>query len=137
MPHSLPKTPKLEPRDYNLREIGELSESVLRVLSSIGAARNRFDLASDEALIFLAIGQLGMKSSPFELRLRAVPITAIAELLSIPRETVRRKCLRLTEIDLIVPTNRGLLIRNISEWMSVAELFQKGASNRESGNPVQ
>ena len=90
MPQSLPETPDPEPSDYSLREIGELSESVLRVLSSIGAARNRFDLASDEALIFLAIGQLGMNSSDFELRLRAVPITAIAELLSIPRETVRR-----------------------------------------------
>jgi hypothetical protein len=137
MPQSLPETPDLEPKDYSLREIGELSESVLRVLSSIGAARNRFDLASDEALIFLAIGQIGMNSSDFELRLRAVPITAIAELLSIPRETVRRKCRRLTEIDLVVLTSRGLLIRNISEWMKVAELFQKETSKHKSSGRVQ
>ena len=137
MPQSLPETPDPEPSDYSLREIGELSESVLRVLSSIGAARNRFDLASDEALIFLAIGQLGMNSSDFELRLRAVPITAIAELLSIPRETVRRKCRRLTEIDLVLLTSRGLLIRNISEWMKVAELFQKETSKQKSHGRVQ
>ncbi|MDI9848871.1 hypothetical protein QM467_12460 [Rhodoblastus sp. 17X3] len=102
-------------------EANAISQRLMQMLQSIGGARTRLLLASDEALIFLALGQMGLSVCKFGVAIQPVAGVAIAELLKIPKETVRRKVARLVQLDLVTATPRGHVIKNFDEWRQLAE----------------
>ncbi len=101
-------------------DLEALSGKVNRMLSAFGTARLRRGLTADEVLIFLAAGQLSIM--PGELAQAAKPVTyvAISYLLNIPKETVRRKALRLIELGFVESTSQGITVADINSWYSFA-----------------
>lgn len=94
-------------------------------LRAVGHARKQHGLAADEVLIFLALGQLGLRSSSESKTVWPVTCHEISELLQIPRETVRRKAARLIENDLVAVTGRGFLLKNIERWQKFVALLSE------------
>ncbi len=97
-----------------------LSGKINQMLSAFGSARLRRGLTADEALIFLAAGQLSL--APEEAVQASKPVTyvAISYLLSIPKETVRRKALHLAELGLVDCTPQGITMADRDGWLSFA-----------------
>jgi hypothetical protein len=94
------------------------------MLRAFGLARRARRMTSDDALIFLASGRLGLSLSEAGLAIRPVTCQEVSTLLKIPRETVRRKATRLAEIDLVTVTSSGMLVKNVVEWLRLAESFK-------------
>ena len=90
-------------------------------MRAVGRTRIRWRLVPDEALIFLALGQLGLSNTSVGLTIKPVFCHDIADLLKIPKETVRRKVSRLVDLELAAPTIGGVLIKNVDEWRRLAE----------------
>jgi hypothetical protein len=97
--------------------------SLAKLLRTFGAMRLRRDLTADEALIFLALGYLGV--SQVDGCVRAMPVACldVSDLLRIPRETVRRKVARLAKKDLVSITSHGVFVENIAEWRRLSDDF--------------
>ncbi|MGO9941317.1 MAG: hypothetical protein ACLPIC_00860 [Rhodoblastus sp.] len=106
-------------------EIIEISERLEKVLRAVGAARARRQLTVEEAFIFLAIGFLGISNSRSGVAITVVSCIDIAEVLKIPRETVRRKVVNLVEMQLVSMTTRGMILEAVDEWRALAaEILQ-------------
>jgi len=93
---------------------------VERLLSGFSLARGRHNLTAEDVLVFLAIGQLGIVKSGAILTLRPIAYAEVSALLQIPKETIRRKATRLIEMDMIYLTSRGVIVKNVEEWSSLA-----------------
>lgn len=101
----------------------ELAATCLRVekvLLAFGRMRSDRDLTSEDVVIFLATGQLGLAPSALGVSVRPVTNFDISELLKIPKETVRRKTARLVKLNLLTATTRGVKLKNVDEWRSLA-----------------
>ncbi len=109
-------------------EVSALSQRVGKILRSFGHARRRDHMSADEVLIFLALGHLGQTASSIGVSIRPVTNLDLAEMLHIPKETVRRKISRLVEMQLAEATTRGVLIRDQEEWRRLAESITVVAS---------
>jgi hypothetical protein len=102
-------------------ELSALSQRVGKVLRAFGKARELDQMTADEALIFLALGHLGQTATSTGVAIRPVTCLDLAELLNIPKETVRRKVARLVDMQLVTSTTRGVLMENDVEWRRLAE----------------
>jgi hypothetical protein len=102
-------------------EVNALSQRVGKVLRALGAARGSERLTADEVLIFLALGHLGQSAASNSVFIRPVTCIDLADVLNIPKETVRRKVARLVELQLAEATTRGILLQNQEEWRRLAE----------------
>jgi hypothetical protein len=98
-----------------------LSQRVDKVLRLFGRARAADGMTADEVLIFLALGHLDKVVTSKWGETRPVTCLDLAELLNIPKETVRRRVARLVELDLATLTKRGALMKNGNEWRKIAE----------------
>lgn len=104
-----------------ISEVIAISERLEKVLRAVGAARARRQLTVEEAFIFLAVGFLGISNSRSGVAITVVSCIDIAEILKIPRETVRRKIATLVEMGLVSMTTRGVLLVGLDEWRVLAE----------------
>jgi hypothetical protein len=102
-------------------EIVAMSDRLEKILRALTDARQRLTVTADEALIFLALGQLGLAPSSVGFMIKPVTCSDISDLLKMPKESVRRKAAHLVEIDLAAHTTRGILIKNVDEWCGLAE----------------
>ncbi len=100
--------------------VSERLDTLLRVFSDM---RERQKLTSDEIMIFLAVGRLGIAATPQGVTMRPVTCLDISQLLKIPTETVRRKAVRLEKIHFVRRTTRGIAIQNLDEWRRLAEML--------------
>jgi hypothetical protein len=98
-----------------------LSQRVGKVLRAFGETRARHRMTADEVLIFLALGHLGLVPNSHGVALRPITCLDLADILNIPKETVRRKVARLAELELVETTTRGAIIQNHEEWRRLAE----------------
>jgi hypothetical protein len=101
--------------------VNVIEERLGKLFHAIGDARVQRKLIAEEALIFLAIGYLGLIPSASGITIKPITGLDISELLKIPRETVRRRVARLAEMNLISVTPRGVLIDDLEEWRVLAE----------------
>jgi hypothetical protein len=91
-------------------------EKVAQLLRLFSSARKRPGLSSDEVLIFIAIGYLSMSVSKDIVLMRAVKLLDISRMLGIPKETVRRKTVRLVDVDYVSISRNGVFIKEIEMW---------------------
>ncbi|WP_148213049.1 hypothetical protein [Methylocella silvestris] len=99
-----------------------LLESLGRFLRAIGEARARRRLTVEEALIFLAVGYLGISEAKSGIvTIRPVSCVDIAAILEIPRETVRRKAIALAETKVVSMSARGIIIVELDQWREFVE----------------
>jgi len=78
-------------------------------------------MTPDEVLIFLALGHLEQARTSKWGETRPVTCLDLAELLNIPKETVRRRVASLVELELATLTTRGVVMKNGNEWRNIAE----------------
>lgn len=101
--------PLMEPLDVN-------HENLARILGAASAAR-RCRMSIEEAFIFMAIGHLGVTRTRSGFAIKPVPCADIAQLLDMPRETVRRKAMRLVVLGLVSKGFKGVAIDSIEDWL--------------------
>jgi hypothetical protein len=83
--------------------------------------RKRLGLTPDELLIFFAIGYLGTKITASTIQVIPIGIIDVSALLGIPKETVRRKTMRLVDLDYVQTTPKGVLVKEIKVWCQMLE----------------
>jgi DNA-binding MarR family transcriptional regulator len=103
-------------------EIGARSHRLGALLRAFGETRAVRKLTCDEALIFLALGHLGIRATSAGVVIRPVIGADLAALLRIPRETVRRKLAKLEALGLVAATSRGVLLRDDGAWRRMVEM---------------
>ena len=87
--------------------------------------RARHNLDYDELIIFFALGRLNFDPSQAPMRfVKPTNIVSLAEFVSIPRETLRRKLVRLEEKDLVQRTSYGFVVKDLSLWRRISEIGQ-------------
>ncbi|MBV5265677.1 helix-turn-helix domain-containing protein [Pinisolibacter aquiterrae] len=91
------------------------------VLRAMASARKERGLTSEEVLIFLAVGHLGLDGDGGLARVTPRTHGEIAAFLGIPRETVRRKIARLTDRGLTETTPHGVIVEDYAAWMALAK----------------
>jgi hypothetical protein len=106
-------------------DFAALSGKINRMLSAFGSARLKRGLTADEVLIYLAAGQLSFASEEPVPTAKPVTYVAISYLLSIPKETVRRKAMHLIELGLVESTPNGIMVSNLNDWRGCASSVVK------------
>jgi hypothetical protein len=96
-------------------------ELVARFLRGFSSARKRSGLTADEVLIFFAIGHLSASALRDIVLVRPVKLVDVAVMLNIPKETVRRKSMRLVDIDYVSMSREGVRIRQLDVWIRMFE----------------
>jgi hypothetical protein len=111
-----------------LSEITIPRRNIRSFLSALDRFRTDHDLTIDEAIIFMAIGDLNMaaRQSDF-LTMRPTSMTAIAYQLDVPRETVRRKVKTLLSKGLIRARGRELYLEDLKLWMAIGDQLSDSA----------
>lgn len=115
-----------EPGGASRTDFDALADDVDRLLRVFGRARARDGFTADDTLVFLALGWLGRSATRGGMAFRPVTCVDLAELLAIPRETVRRKMARLVDLNLAEMTRRGAMIVNDEKWLALAEPLKVG-----------
>jgi hypothetical protein len=115
----------------SLREPSDLYQKQARVLQSreriaqllrvFASPRKRLGLAPDELLIFFAIGYLGTKLSNGTIQVLPIGMIDVATLLGIPKETVRRKILRLVQLEYVSCSPKGVFVKEVRVWCQMIE----------------
>jgi len=96
-----------------------------RVFNSLKA---RHGLEFEDIIIFFALGRLNFDPTQGAMMLvKPTNVVSLAEFLVIPRETLRRKLLRLEEKDLVQRTSYGFIVKDMTMWRRLAELPQTAA----------
>lgn len=102
---------------FDRRAIVAASRATGRLLRGASLARSRDGLAAEDLLIFLAIGHLGIDASGEIPRMTPCTYLEIAEFLSVPRETVRRKVGRLCDRGFTRCGPGGIVVHDIDAWL--------------------
>lgn len=97
-------------------------KNIRAFLSALDRFRTDHDLTIDEAVIFMAIGDLNLSSRNSDvLMMRPTNMTAIAYQLDIPRETVRRKVKTLLGKGLVRARGREIYMEDIKPWIAIGD----------------
>ncbi|WP_426409680.1 hypothetical protein [Bradyrhizobium ganzhouense] len=96
-------------------------EKIARLLRLFSSPRKRLGLTPDELLIFFAIGYLGTRITGSTIQVIPIGIIDVSALLGIPKETVRRKTIRLVDLDYVQTTPKGVLVKEIKVWCQMLE----------------
>lgn len=104
-------------------ELASLARYAARIFKLMSSLKGRHGLEFDEILIFFALGRLNFDQQPGNLMfVKPANIVSISDFMEIPRETLRRKLLRLEEKDLVQRTSYGFVVKDVATWRRVGEL---------------
>ncbi len=97
-----------------------------RFFRTVSSIRSRFGLDLDDVLIFFGLGRLNFDPNQGAMMLvKPANIVSLSEFLDIPRETLRRKLLRLEEKDLVQRTSYGFVVKDMRVWRRIADVADK------------
>jgi len=99
----------------------EKREKIARLLRAFSSPRKRLGLTPDELLIFFAIGYLSTTMSNGAIHVIPIGMIDVAALLGIPKETVRRKTMRLVDLEYVGSTPKGVFIKQVTVWCQMLE----------------
>lgn len=103
-------------------------EKVAQFLGMFSSNRRRAGLTSDETLVFLAIGYLSASASKNHLMMKPVSYSEVAALLAMPKETARRKSIRLLDLDYVENTPKGIIVKRLDAW---CQMFERAFADTE------
>jgi hypothetical protein len=104
-------------------ELASLARYAAKVFKLLGSLRGHHGIDFDEVLIFLALGRLNFDQSPGNLMfVKPANIVSLSDFMEIPRETLRRKLLRLEEKDMVQRTSYGFVVKDLESWKRIAEI---------------
>ncbi len=105
--------------------MARFASRLFRVFNSL---KSRHGIEFDEILIFFALGRLNYDPGQSNVMyVKPANIVSLAEFLDIPRETLRRKLVRLEEKDLVQRTSYGFVVKDMAVWRRLGEIAQQGA----------
>lgn len=96
-------------------------EKIARLLRLFSSPRKRLGLTPDELLIFFAIGYLSTTLSNGAIRVTPINLIDVSAFLGIPKETVRRKNMRLVDIEYVGSTPKGVFVKDVGVWCQMLE----------------
>lgn len=107
----------------NCRDASALCQrdKIAQIIGVFSSARKRSVLTADEVVIFLAIGHLSVSVINDVIVTRPVGLAEVALLLGIPKETVRRKMLRLAVVEYVGCSPKGIAITKLDTWCRMFE----------------
>ena len=106
-----------KPQDMTL-----VRKNIRSFLSALDRFRTDHELTIDEAIIFMAIGDLNLSTRSHDyLMMRPTNMTAIAYQLDVPRETVRRKVKTLLGKGLIRKRGREIYLEDVKTWSDIGD----------------
>jgi len=109
---------------HNLQDMALTRKNIRSFLTALDHFRTQHDLSIDEAIIFIAIGDLNFSSKNSDyLMMRPTNMTGIAYQLDVPRETVRRKVKTLLSKGLIRTRGREIYLENVKAWSDIGAQF--------------
>jgi hypothetical protein len=91
-------------------------EKIARLLRLFSSPRKRLGLTPEELLIFFAIGYLGTTIVNDAIHVIPVGMIDVSSLLGIPKETVRRKTIRLVDLEYVETTPKGVFVKEVKIW---------------------
>jgi len=91
-------------------------ERIARLLRLFSSPRKRLGLTPDELLVFFAIGYLGTTIANGAIKVVPIGLIDVSSLLGIPKETVRRKTMRLVDLEYVESTPKGVLVKELKLW---------------------
>lgn len=108
-------------------DIGHVMASSARFASRffrvINSLKIRFGVEFDEIIIFFGLGRLNFDPSQEQMMpVKPVNILSLSDFLIIPRETLRRKLLRLEEKELVMRTSYGYVVKDVASWRRLADV---------------
>ncbi len=104
-------------------ELAGLARYTAKMFKLLGTLRSQHDLDFDEVLIFFALGRLNFDQAPGQLMfIKPANIVSLSDFLDIPRETLRRKLLRLEEKELVQRTSYGFVVKDLESWKRISEM---------------
>jgi DNA-binding MarR family transcriptional regulator len=106
-------------------ELATLSRYAAKMFKLMSSLRARHGIEFDELLIFFALGRLNFDQQPGNLMfVKPANIVSLSDFMDIPRETLRRKLLRLEEKELVQRTSYGFVVKDLASWKRISELSQ-------------
>jgi hypothetical protein len=106
-------------------ELASLARYTAKMFKLMSSLRGRYGMDFDEVLIFFALGRLNFDQAPGNLMfVKPANIVSLSEFMEIPRETLRRKLLRLEEKELVQRTSYGFVVKDLASWKRIAEISQ-------------
>ena len=114
----------------DIKLIGYLLRKTEPVVTLTRKLRDRYGLNLEEAIIYLAVGQLSISVDGSVPCLRPVSHIELATYLAVPRETVRRKAHRLTDQKMLLRVPHGLFLKDVQLWIQISKLLLEGESNQ-------
>lgn len=94
-----------------------------RLFRLLGNLRARHNVDLEEIVIYFAVGSLTIDLSQGSMvMIRPTNIASLSEFLGIPRETLRRKLLRLEERELLQRSSSGFLVKDMAVWRRLADI---------------
>ena len=88
-----------------------------RLFRLMAVLRSRHGIELDEIVVYFAVGSLTFDPSQGSMvMLRPTNIASLSEFLGIPRETLRRKLLRLEEKELVQRSSSGFVVKDLAVW---------------------
>jgi hypothetical protein len=96
-------------------------DKIARLLRVFSSPRKRLGLTPDELLIFFGIGYLGTRIVNPAIQVVPISIIEVSALLGIPKETVRRKIMRLVDLNYVESTPKGILVKDVKVWCQMLE----------------
>jgi hypothetical protein len=104
-------------------ELASLARYAAKIFKLLGSLRGHHGIDFDEVLIFIALGRLNFDQSPGNLIfVKPVNIVSLSDFMEIPRETLRRKLLRLEEKELVQRTSYGFVVKDLDSWKRISEI---------------
>jgi hypothetical protein len=110
-----------------MEDIGKSLPELLKFLTAIGSLRKHHGITPDELLILLATGCLSVSKERASVVIRPVRCEDIAQILSMPKETVRQKVLKLQERGLVLMNYHGVQILKLDDLISLTNDLAIGA----------
>ncbi len=106
-------------------ELASLARYAAKMFKLLSSLRGRHGIDFDEVLIFIALGRLNFDHAPGNLMfVKPANIVSLSDFMEIPRETLRRKLLRLEEKDLVQRTSYGFVVKDLDSWKRITEIAQ-------------
>jgi hypothetical protein len=109
-----------------MERIDTSAECLARLLGAASAAR-RHRLGIDDAFIFLAFGHLGLSRSRGGWAIKPVACAEVGQFLGMPKETVRRKAMRLAVLGLVAKGPKGVIVAKVDDWLDLVAAITPGS----------
>jgi hypothetical protein len=104
-------------------ELANLARYTAKMFKLMSSLRARHGIDFDEVLIFFALGRLNFDQAPGNLMfVKPANIVSLSDFMEIPRETLRRKLLRLEEKELVQRTSYGFVVKDLTSWKRLSEI---------------